>query len=134
VVAMISDAILPYHRGGKELRHYELTQLLAERADLAVVGRLMTHKGVDMPLEAIALLHAEGLAVTCRVNGDGQGRAALHYKAEASGIAGALGFRYDVSEQKDVYGLLKAARACVSRQHVKASGSPCSKRSPAVCP
>jgi hypothetical protein len=36
VVAMVSDAIHPYHRGGKELRYYELTRRLAGRADIHV--------------------------------------------------------------------------------------------------
>jgi glycosyltransferase involved in cell wall biosynthesis len=33
--------------------------------------------------------------------------------ADRLGIADAVDFRHDVSEQKDVYGLLKAARICV---------------------
>jgi glycosyltransferase involved in cell wall biosynthesis len=81
--------------------------------DIAVVGRLMTHKRVDMLLESIAQLHAEGMPVTCRVIGDGPERAALHERASELGIADAVEFRHDVSEQKDVYGLLKAARVCV---------------------
>jgi glycosyltransferase involved in cell wall biosynthesis len=82
-------------------------------ADIAVVGRLMTHKRVDMLLEAVARLHADGLPVTCRVIGDGPERTALHERANELGIADAVEFRHDVSEQKDVYGLLKAARVCV---------------------
>jgi glycosyltransferase involved in cell wall biosynthesis len=82
-------------------------------ADIAVVGRLMTHKRIDMLLEAVALLHADGLPVTCRVIGDGPERTALHERANELGIAHAVEFRHDVSEQKDVYGLLKAAGACV---------------------
>jgi glycosyltransferase involved in cell wall biosynthesis len=81
--------------------------------DIAVVGRLMSHKRVDMLLESIAQLHAEGMPVTCRVIGDGPERTALHEKASELGIADAVEFRHDVSEQKDVYGLLKAARVCV---------------------
>lgn len=82
-------------------------------ADIAVVGRLMPHKRVDMLLEAVARLRADGLPVTCRVIGDGPERTALHQKANELGIADAVEFRHDVSEQKDVYGLLKAARVCV---------------------
>ncbi len=81
--------------------------------DIAVVGRLMAHKRVDMLLEAMARLRAEGMALTCRVIGDGPERTALHDRAEQLGLAGAVEFRHDVSEQKDVYGLLKAARVCV---------------------
>jgi glycosyltransferase involved in cell wall biosynthesis len=36
VVAMVSDAIYPYHRGGKEIRYHELARRLAERAEVHV--------------------------------------------------------------------------------------------------
>jgi len=81
--------------------------------DVAVVGRLVVHKRVGVLLDAIALLHAEGLPVTCRVIGDGPEATALRDKARVLGIAGAVEFRCDVTEQKDVYGLLKAARVGV---------------------
>jgi glycosyltransferase involved in cell wall biosynthesis len=84
-----------------------------QASDIAVVGRLMEHKRVDMLLDAVALLHFEGLPVTCRVIGDGPEWDALHEKAESLGIAHAVEFCRDVSEQKDVYMMLKAARVCV---------------------
>jgi len=82
-------------------------------ADLIVVGRLMAHKRVDMLLESVAMLHAEGLPVVCRVIGNGPERLELQNQARQLGIADSVDFRHDVSEQKDIYGLLKAARACV---------------------
>jgi glycosyltransferase involved in cell wall biosynthesis len=85
----------------------------AAPTDLVVVGRLMIHKRVDMLLEAVAALHADGLPVTCRVIGNGPEEEELHRKADQLGISRAVDFRHDVSEQKDVYSLLKAARACV---------------------
>lgn len=85
----------------------------AKSSDIAVVGRLMEHKRVDMLLEAVALLHADGLPVTCRVIGDGPERDALHRKAQLLDIADAVEFHHDVSEQEDVYALLKASRVCV---------------------
>jgi glycosyltransferase involved in cell wall biosynthesis len=81
--------------------------------DLVVVGRLMAHKRVDMLFEAMALLRAAGTPLTCRVIGDGPERASLREKANALGLADAVEFRHDVSEQKEIYGLLKAARVCV---------------------
>lgn len=36
VVALVSDAIYPYHLGGKELRYHELTRRLAAQADVHV--------------------------------------------------------------------------------------------------
>ena len=81
--------------------------------DLVVVGRLMAHKRVDMLLDAVALLHADGVPVTCRVIGDGPERLALHDQARARGIDHAVDFRHDVGEQKDLYGLMKAAKVFV---------------------
>jgi glycosyltransferase involved in cell wall biosynthesis len=81
--------------------------------DLVVVGRLIDHKRVDMLLEAMALLHAQGVPVSCRVIGDGPQRAALHRLADDLGLAEAVDFRHDVREQKDVYALVKAAKIAV---------------------
>jgi glycosyltransferase involved in cell wall biosynthesis len=85
----------------------------ADRADLVVVGRLMPHKRVNMLLEAVALLRAEGLDVTCRVIGNGPEREALHNLAGELGVSRAVDFRHEVSTQLELFSLLKSARACV---------------------
>jgi glycosyltransferase involved in cell wall biosynthesis len=84
-----------------------------ESCDITVVGRLMDHKRVDMLLEAVALLHADGIPVTCRVIGNGPERDALHERATVLAISPYVDFRHDIGEQKDVYALLKASRVCV---------------------
>jgi glycosyltransferase involved in cell wall biosynthesis len=83
------------------------------RVDLVTVGRLLPHKNVDVLLRCVARLHATGVPVTCRVIGDGPQRAALYELARELGIDHAIDFRHDVWEQKDVYSLIKAARAAV---------------------
>lgn len=80
------------------------------KTDLVVVSRLLPHKRIDMLLEVVALLHARGLPVTCRIIGNGPEREALHEKASSLGVTAAVDFRHDVSEQKDVYSLVKAGR------------------------
>ena len=85
----------------------------AETTDIVVVGRLMSHKRIDLLLEAVALLHADGMPVTCRVIGDGPERENLHSLAQSLHVADAVDFRHDVGEQKEVYSLLKAARVSV---------------------
>ena len=82
----------------------------AATTDLVVVGRLISHKRIDMLLDAMALLRAEGMPVTCRIIGDGPERAALHAQAESLGLQGAVEFRHDVQEQKELYSLVKSAR------------------------
>jgi glycosyltransferase involved in cell wall biosynthesis len=81
--------------------------------DLVVVSRLIGHKRIDMLLDAVALLHAEGMPVTCRVIGDGPQRAELRHHAQVKGVEWAVDFRHDVREQKEVYALVKAAKAFV---------------------
>ncbi len=49
VVAMVSDAVLPYHKGGKELRYQELLKRLATRADV----HMYTMKWWNGPRERI---------------------------------------------------------------------------------
>lgn len=85
----------------------------AETTDIVVVGRLMSHKRIDLLLEAVARLHAEGMAVTCRIVGDGPEREGLRSLAHSLNVAHAVDFRHDVNEQKEVYALLKAARVAV---------------------
>ncbi len=82
--------------------------------DVVVVGRLMAHKRVGLLLDAIALLHAQGLPVTCRVIGDGPDRLRLHRQAEELGIRAAVEFLHDIREQKEVYSLVKSAKVFVS--------------------
>jgi glycosyltransferase involved in cell wall biosynthesis len=85
----------------------------AAKIDLVTVGRLLPHKNVAMLLDSVALLHASGLPVTCRVIGDGPLRDDLHARARALGIEAFVDFRHDVWEQKEVYALMKAARVAV---------------------
>jgi glycosyltransferase involved in cell wall biosynthesis len=81
--------------------------------DLVVVGRLIGHKRIDMLLDAMAVLHADGTPVSCRVIGDGPERESLHEQAAQLGLADFVDFRPDVREQKEVFSLVKAAKAAV---------------------
>jgi glycosyltransferase involved in cell wall biosynthesis len=85
----------------------------ADRVDLVTVGRFLPHKNIDVLLSSVALLHASGLPVTCRVIGDGPLRDYLHARARKLGIEHAVDFRHDVWEQKGVYALMKAAQVAV---------------------
>ena len=81
--------------------------------DLVVVSRLIAHKRIGMLLDVVALLHAEGMYVTCRIIGDGPQREELRNRARKLGVEQAVDFRHDVREQKEVYALLKAAKVFV---------------------
>ena len=85
----------------------------AARVDLVTIGRFLPHKHIDVLLDSVALLHAAGIPVTCRIIGDGPLREALHAQAQRLGIETAVDFRHDVWEQKEVYALMKAARVAV---------------------
>jgi glycosyltransferase involved in cell wall biosynthesis len=88
--------------------------LADDPATLVVVGRLLANKRVDLLLDSVALLHAQGIMVTCRVIGDGPERESLQAHATTLGIAGAVDFRVDVVDQATLYSLMKASRVFVS--------------------
>lgn len=95
---------------GIDLAEVDAAAPAPDSRDLVVVSRLMQHKRLDMLLHAIALLHARGHPVTCRIIGDGPEREALAGMAAELGLGHAVEFRHDVTEQKDLYALLKAGR------------------------
>lgn len=62
------------------------------RAELVFVGRLVSDKGVDILLDALALLAHRGRRIGLTLIGDGPEAPALRRQAEASGIAGQIDF------------------------------------------
>jgi len=78
--------------------------------DIVTVGRLISHKRIDMLFEAMAMLDAAGEPVSCRIIGDGPERAVLHEHAERLGLGHAVEFRHDIHEPKELYGQMKSAR------------------------
>jgi glycogen synthase len=60
--------------------------------DLAFLGRLVSDKGVDVLLDALALLAARGIAPRLTVIGDGPELPRLAAQAERLGIAGRIDF------------------------------------------
>lgn len=58
----------------------------AERDGLLFVGRLVSVKGTDLALDALARLHAEGKSVSLTLCGDGPDREQLEQQARALGV------------------------------------------------
>lgn len=62
------------------------------RSELVFVGRLVSDKGVDILLDALALLAQRGRRVGLTVIGDGPEAPALRRQADALGVAGQVDF------------------------------------------
>jgi len=62
-------------------------------ADLVAVGRLVSDKGFDLLLKALAVLAAEGMRPGLTIVGDGPERPGLEAQAERLGIAAQVSFR-----------------------------------------
>lgn len=82
--------------------------------DLIAVGRLIGHKRVDLLLDVVAALHTRGIRVNCRIVGDGPERDALEDQAHRLGISPWVEFRDDVTDQQELYSLIKASKLFVS--------------------
>lgn len=65
---------------------------VARTEELVFVGRLVSDKGMDVLLDALAMLAAEGLRPRLTVVGDGPERPRLEEQAARLGIAGQVGF------------------------------------------
>jgi len=71
---------------------FEPIVLRPDATDLMFIGELRPVKGVDVLIDAIALMHREGRPVTATLVGDGPDRAALQAQVERSGLARAVRF------------------------------------------
>ena len=98
---------------GIDLDSAHSAEPVGRHTDIAVVNRLLPHKRIQMLLESVALLHADGYLVTCRIIGNGPERDALTALAKGLNIADAVEFRHDVQEQAELYGLLKSSSVFV---------------------
>jgi glycosyltransferase involved in cell wall biosynthesis len=99
---------------GIDLGRVDAVAAAAGRVEIVAVGRLLSHKRVDLVLDAVALLRAGGQDVRCRVIGDGPERAALAEHARARGISDAVELLHDVEGHDALYALVKAADVFVS--------------------
>jgi glycosyltransferase involved in cell wall biosynthesis len=68
------------------------TKAAPEATDLLFVGELRALKGVDVLIDAIALLAQEGRTVTATIAGDGPDRAAFEAAVAKHGLASAVRF------------------------------------------
>lgn len=107
------DAAVTVAPNGIDLDAVRAAPAAPHGSDLVVVGRLLSHKRVDLLLDTVAELHARAWPVTLSVIGDGPEREALERRARDLGIAEAVRFRTDVHDQGALYGELKAARVFV---------------------
>jgi glycosyltransferase involved in cell wall biosynthesis len=77
------------------------------------VGRLISHKNVDVLLQALSDLRAEGLVVPGVIVGDGPEREKLEQYALDLELTAQVEFLGPVESHAEVYGLMKSATAFV---------------------
>ncbi len=75
--------------------------------DLLFVGRLISHKRVDLILETIAELNHRGRTLSLSIVGTGPDHLNLLNQARELGISGQVTFYANGLESKDVWGLMK---------------------------
>ncbi|MEA2984147.1 MAG: hypothetical protein QOD94_401 [Alphaproteobacteria bacterium] len=66
---------------------FNLIEPAADATDILFVGELRAIKGIDVLIEAVALLHRQGRRVTATIVGSGPDERALRATAEARGLA-----------------------------------------------
>jgi glycosyltransferase involved in cell wall biosynthesis len=66
---------------------FNLVEPAADATDILFVGELRAIKGIDVLIEAVALLHRQGRRVSATIVGSGPDETALHASAKAHGLA-----------------------------------------------
>jgi glycosyltransferase involved in cell wall biosynthesis len=84
-----------------------------EGVDVVTVGRLLSHKRVDLLLRALALLRERGRPLRARVVGNGPELDSLRALGAQLRIDDLVEFRQDVTSQEDLYAMIKAAAVAV---------------------
>ena len=82
-------------------------------SDIIVVGRLLSHKRVDLLLDAVAQLRDRGVVLSVEVVGSGPARESLRRRCDRLRLDDAVRFLDAVHGQSALYGRLKAARVAV---------------------
>ena len=83
-----------------------------DAADLIFVGRLLKHKGVDLLIDAAAIVKAKH-EISVLIVGDGPEKVNLENQVAEKGLQDLVRFRSDVAEHSEVFALVKAARVFV---------------------
>ncbi len=104
-VRTIYNAVLGPTRAGDPAERERLTALAValRRPLVGVVGRLSPEKGVDLFLEACAVLVRKGIAFSAIVAGDGPGRARLEAQRARLGLETCVQFVGQVSNVDVIY-------------------------------
>jgi glycosyltransferase involved in cell wall biosynthesis len=79
------------------------------RWDVLYAGRLLSHKRVDVLLDALALLRGDGRDLNCMVVGSGPEEDRLKERAARLGLCG-VSFARALPEQASVWALMKSSR------------------------
>lgn len=82
--------------------------------DVVFCGRLVEHKRVDLLIEGLARLAAEGTPARALIIGDGPERRRLEGLAAARGLAGLVRFTGLVPSSDQVYALMKSSKVFTS--------------------
>ena len=83
------------------------------KSDLIYVGRLLSHKNVDLLIGAVGLLVEEYPQIQCLIIGDGPEREALERLRSELRLVKNITFAGIVKENNDVYAAMKSSRVLV---------------------
>ncbi|GAB1646597.1 glycosyltransferase family 4 protein [Krasilnikovia sp. MM14-A1259] len=82
-------------------------------AEVVFIGRLIAEKRVDLLIDAMARLAADGVTVRCRIVGDGPERSALTARTARHDLADRVMFTGTLAGGDEVLATIKAARVLV---------------------
>jgi glycosyltransferase involved in cell wall biosynthesis len=82
-------------------------------SDIIYVGRLMSHKNVDLLIKAVAIVKQHKADISCIVVGDGPERDNLETLTSNLGLQSNVTFFSRIEDNVELYGLMKASKMLV---------------------
>jgi glycosyltransferase involved in cell wall biosynthesis len=82
-------------------------------SDVIYVGRLISHKNVDVLVEALSLLKSEGLTLRATLVGGGPDEARLNQMVRERGLEADVSILGEVDDNAHVFGLMKSSKLLV---------------------
>lgn len=98
---------------GVDVKHIQSIQASPMKSDVVYVGRLLSHKNVDVLIDAIKLVSQKKPAINCLIIGRGPEEANLHAKVVKLGLENNIQFMNNIEDIDEVYALMKSSKVFV---------------------
>ncbi len=98
---------------GVDIEHIQKIKPSKQKSDVIYVGRLLSHKNVDVLIKAVALLAKQNKSISCLIIGTGPELSNLQKLTRELKLEKNVAFLTNIKESDEVYALMKSSKVFV---------------------